>query len=63
MTEQGMEMELPSEEESGPECGMFTWSCWKSSVGEEKKIRTFRVVCLKAMFEFHVLENNSDIQK
>lgn len=25
-------MELPSEEETGPECGMFTWSGWKSSV-------------------------------
>lgn len=34
-TKQGMEMELPSGAETGPEWGMFTWSCWASSA--EKK--------------------------
>ncbi|TNN63762.1 hypothetical protein EYF80_025964 [Liparis tanakae] len=34
-TKQGMEMELPSDAETCPEWGMFTWSCCVSSAGEK----------------------------
>lgn len=44
MTEQGMEMELPREEESGPECGMFTWSGWKSSADIQRGLFQRRVL-------------------
>lgn len=56
VTEQGMEMELPSEEEMGLECGMFTWSGWKSSVWG--KNQDLPLVSLESVFLFYVLGPN-----
>lgn len=50
VTEQGMEMELPSEEETGSECGMFTWRGWKSSVWG--KNQDLPLVSRESMFLF-----------
>lgn len=56
VTEQGMEMELPSEEETGLECGMFTCSGWKSSVWG--KNQDLPLVSLESVFLFYTLGPN-----